>query len=310
MQQIGGGFGFFRRVHIAPALQPGTAPPKASNLTTASSLRVSRSRQRSGPQRRAYGRKHGLILFATLSGALAFSLLTHGGRETRGIASLLHDGELALSWAGLGIDQVALRGQRFSSDSDIFEAVDLPNVRSLITFDSAKARARIEALPWIESASIARVFPGSLDIRVTERKPAALWTTDKRAFLIDASGRVLSGVKPGSPVNLPHVAGKGAPQLAQGLLELLRRYPEIWQRFELAERVGERRWTLHLKDRVTIHLGADHEAIAVAALTTPDNLEALLYGHDVVIDLRTRGRVTVRFDKGAAEIPPASATQS
>jgi cell division protein FtsQ len=312
LQQVGGAFGFLRRVHIAPALRPGTTLSPVTNLTAAwsGSLGLSRPRRRAKPHRRPYGRKLGLILFATLSGALAFSLLTHGGRETRGIASLLHDVDRALTWAGLGIDQVALRGQRFTSDTDIFDAVDLPNARSLITFDVAAARARIEALPWIETASIARVFPGSLDIRVTERKPAALWTTDKRAFLIDASGRVLSGVKPGTHVNLPHIAGEGAAELAQGLLELLRRYPRIWQRFELAERVGERRWTLHLKDGVIIHLGADHEAVAIAALASPGKLEALLSGHDVIIDLRTRGRVTVRHDEHAADVPPAPPTQS
>ena len=132
-----------------------------------------------------------------------------------------------------------------------------------MTFDGAAARARIEALPWIETASISRVYPGSLDIRVTERKAAALWMKGERANLIDAGGRVLSGVKPGTPVNLPRVAGKGRPQQAKALLDLVMRYPSIWERFELAERVGERRWTLHLKDRVTIHLAADREAVAL-----------------------------------------------
>jgi cell division protein FtsQ len=303
LQQVGGAFGFLRRVHIAPALQPGTAIPPAAD-PSAAWAGISRPRGRAKPAR-GYGRKLGFILFATLSGALAFSLLTHGGRETRGIASLLQDAQLALTWAGLGIDQVALRGQRFTSDSDIFDAADLSNARSLITFDAAAARTRIEALPWIETASIARVFPGSLDIRVTERRPVALWTApDKRTFLIDASGRVLSGVKPGSQVTLPRVAGDGAPASAQGLLELLKRYPAIWQRFEFAERVGGRRWTLHLKEHVVIHLGADQEAVAIAALTTPGKLGALLSGHDVIIDLRTRGRVTVRHDPGTAAVPP------
>lgn len=312
MQQVGGAFGFIRRVRIAPTLQPGTTLPPAANLTEkpAGSLALSQVRHRARLRPRAYGRKLGFALFAMLSGALAFSLLTHGGRETRGIASLLHDAELALSWAGLGVDQVALSGQRFTADSDIFKAVDLPNAGSLLTFDSSAARARIEALPWIETASISRVFPGSLDIRITERKPAALWTKGDRAYLIDADGRVLSGVKSGSHLGLPRVAGDGASDQAQGLLELMRRYPPIWERFELAERVGQRRWTLHLHDNVTIHLGADREAVAFAALASADNLGVLLSGHDIIVDLRTPGRITVRPDKKSAGAPSASATQS
>ncbi len=312
MQQVGGGFGFWQRVRIAPALHPGTTLPPAANLTASSagSLALSPPRPRAKPRRRAYGRKLGLALFTTLSGALAFSLLTHGGRETRGMASLVHDAEQTLTWAGLGIDQVGLSGQRFTSDSDIFEAVDLPNAHFLWTFDSAAARARIEELPWIETASINRVFPGSLDIRVTERKPVALWQKGDRLFLIDATGRVLSGVKPGSQISLPRLVGEGAPAQAQSLFELMRRYPRIWQRFRLAERIGERRWTLHLDNRLTIDLAPDGEAVAFAALSSPDSLGALLSGHDLIIDLRTRGRITVRRDKQSADIPTASARQS
>ncbi len=312
MQQVGGAFGIWQRVRIAPSLTPPTALPPHSTLSTTSagSLALSSTGPRAKRRPRAYGRKLGLAIFATLSGALAFSLLTHGGRETRNVVSLLQDAQEALAWAGLGIDQVAVSGQRFTSNSDIFNAVDLPHARFLLTFDSAAARARIEELPWIETASISRVFPGSLDIRVTERKPIALWQNKDREYLIDASGRMLSGVKPGSQVNLPRLTGAGAPQQAQALLELMMRYPRIWERFELAERVGERRWTLHLKDRVTIHLGADREAVAFAALTSPDDLGALLSGHDIIIDLRTQGRITVRRDKRSAGAPSAPATQS
>ncbi len=302
MQQVGGAFGFWRQVRIAPALNPATSGPQHTPLspTSTGALGFSPARPRKKPRPRAYGRKLGMAIFATLSGALAFSLLTHGGRETRTVASLMQDAHAALVWAGLGIDQVALTGQRFTPDSDIFEAVDLPNAHSMLTFDGAAARERIEALPWIETASIARVFPGSLDIRVTERKPAALWMKGDRANLIDAEGRVLSGIKPGTPVNLPRVAGKGAPEQAQALLDLIMSYPSLWKRFELAERVGERRWTLHLKDRLTVHLAADREAVALAALASADNLGALLTGHDLIIDLRTPGRIAVRRDTRTA----------
>jgi cell division protein FtsQ len=111
-------------------------------------------------------------------------------------------------------------------------------------------------------------------------------------------------------VGLPHVAGEGAPEQAQALLELMRRYPQIWQRLELAERVGARRWTLHLKDHVTIHLGADREAVAFAALSSLDNLGALLSGHDIIVDLRTRGRITVRPDRRSAGATSTPATPS
>jgi cell division protein FtsQ len=245
-------------------------------------------------RQRAYGRKLGLAAFAALSGALAFSLLTDAGRETRAAMSLLPETDQVLFWTGLRLDQVALSGQRFTSDSDIFDALDLANARSLLSFHSTAARARIEALPWIETASITREIPGALEVRVTERKPTALWLHEGREILIDATGRVLSAVKPGTPLKLPHVAGEGAPEHAQALLELLARYPAIADRFEVAERVGQRRWSLRFKNGVRVELGADREAIAFSALSSATDLGKLLDGHDLIIDLRTRGRITVR----------------
>ena len=132
------------------------------------------------------GRKLGLAAFAALSGALAFSLLTDAGRQTRDAMSLLPEADQVLFWTGLRLDQVALSGQRFTSDSDIFDALDLANARSLLSFHSTAARRRIEALPWIETASITREIPGALDIRVTERKPTALWLHEGREILIDS----------------------------------------------------------------------------------------------------------------------------
>jgi cell division protein FtsQ len=265
-----------------------------------------------GPRarRRTYARKLGLTLFATLSGALAFSILSDGGRQTHRMAPLFPRADLVLSWSGLRIDQVAVSGQRLTSDTDIFDAIDMPSARSLLTFDSAGARERIERLPWIATASVSRVFPGTLDIHVTEREPAALWRRGGHEYLIDATGRVLSAVQPGTHMSLPRVAGEGAATQAQALLDLVMRYPRIRERFKLAERVGERRWTLRLEDGVTVHLGADREAAAFAALSSDEDLGQLLSGRDLAIDLRTRGRVAVRPDPHPAGAPAASAPQS
>jgi cell division protein FtsQ len=276
----------------------------------AASLALSPAQLRPSARRRAYGRKLGFAVFTTLSGALVFSLLTDGGRQTRAMLPLLPEAAQVLSWTGLRIEQVALSGQRFTSDTDIFDAIDLPNAGSLLSFDSTAARARIEQLSWVETASINRIFPGALDVRITERKPAALWLRGGREFLIDATGRVLSAVKPGTQAGLPRVAGEGAAAQAQALLDLVRRYPAIAERFDLAERVGGRRWTLRLQDGVTIHLGADREAVAFARLSSADSLGKLLSGHDLIIDLRTRGRISVRRNPLRAGAPAAPATQS
>jgi len=298
LQQVGGSVEVSPQVHLAPAPDPAAAFTVSAGNSSLASGRMSLPppRRRWRVRRRPYGRKLGLGLFVVLSVVLALSLLTDRGRQADALLSLPAGDEL-LSRTGLRIDQVAVSGHRHTADADIFDAIDLPHAHSLLGFDSAAARARIERLPWIASARISRVFPGSLDVRIKERQPAASWMRDGREYLIDAQGRVLSAVEPGTKASLPRVAGEGAADQARSLLDLVKHYPAIAKRFELAERVGKRRWTLRLKDGVTIHLGAGREAAAFAMLSSATDLGMLLSASDLIIDLRTSGRVVVRPDR-------------
>lgn len=302
MQQVGGATEIGQRVpsafphdlnatlHSVAANPPPLDPPTVPASPSATML----PRRKPVPRHASIGRKLGLTAFMGLSGALFFSLLTDGGRQTRAVTSMLPEMDQVLYWTGLRVEQVSLSGQRFTSDSDVFSAVDLPNSGSLLTFDASQARQRIEALPWVKTASISRIYPGSLEVRIIERRPSAIWLNDGREFLVDGSGRVLSALKTGTNVRLPRLAGEGAPEQAQSLLELIVRFPRIAERFVMAERVGKRRWTLHLKDGVVVHLGSDREAVAFAALSSPDDLGKLLNARNIVVDLRVLGRITVR----------------
>ena len=307
MQQVGGVYEIPKRVPQALSLDPDATAPSPPPANHPSSASPYFPRRRPPSRQAAFGRRLGLALFMGLSGALFFSILTDGGKQTRAVATFLPAADEILYWTGLRIDQVSLSGQRFTSDADVFEAIDIPHTGSLVTFNAGEARSRIEKLPWVSTAAISRIFPGSLDVRITERQPSALWIKEGREYLVDSSGRVLSALKRGTNVRLPRLSGEGAPDEAQALLDLIVRFPRVAERFEMAERVGKRRWTLHMKGGVVVHLGSDREAVAFASLSAPDELGKLIDTPNAIIDLRARGRVTVRIAP-----PPTSAnvTQS
>ena len=73
---------------------------------------------------------------------------------------------------------------------------------------------------------------------------------------------------------------------------------------------ASRRWSLRFKNGVRVELGVDREAVAFAGLSSPEDLGKLLDGHDLIIDLRTRGRITVRAAVPEASAQTASNTQS
>lgn len=287
MQQVGVGSGPSWRALQAPSPRPDTprrsSPPLPSNATVTPGPSLHRDWRRRAP---------GIAVFG-LAGLL-------GARMLAGADGLIDRDALAHE-LGIAIEQVTVVGQRHTADADVFEALDLPNVRSMLHFDGRAARARIERLPWVETAAVSRLYPGQLEVRLTERKPFALWRRGERSFLVDEIGRVLTGISPEAMPELPRLAGEGAATEAGALFAELARVPQIRARLELAERIAERRWTLHLAGGTSVHLPADRETRALEALATDARLARRLGQPGSVIDLRVPGRVAVR-STGPAEL--------
>lgn len=218
----------------------------------------------------------------------AFFTFTVSGRS---LAPTVDRLERLAELAGFGLMQASVSGQRYTSDSDIYDALDFARARTLLSFDTKAAQKRIESLPWVAHASIDRVFPDRLDVRITERAPFAVWQIDGSETLIDRTGRVLGAVPGNATPALPRIAGPGASTQAAALFDLLARYPSLAGQLVLAERVGRRRWTLRLSSGLAIALPAVGEADALRRAMA---LAEAGFGAGEEIDLRVPGRVLLR----------------
>jgi len=196
--------------------------------------------------------------------------------------------------AGFGIDQVNVSGQRYASDSDVYDALDLPNVRTFAAFDSDAALKRIERISWVDSAQITRIYPGTLDVVIRERTPAFLHQRGETSFLVDATGRTLGPAARGSSWKLPRVTGEGADREALSMLSALKHYPTIERQYAYGERVAERRWRIVLKNGTMLELGADREIEGFEEIATTRESAQALTGAAMVVDVRTPGRIAMR----------------
>lgn len=232
------------------------------------------------------------MVAAGLAGMAAFLVFAGSAERTRSTAPALAEIENMIDLAGYGLTQVSLTGHRLTPDGDVFDAIDLAGAPTMLSFDSRAAQARIEALSWVERASIERVFPDRLEVRITERMPFAVWRLGSRHYLIDKTGRELAAVAANTAPALPRLAGEGAATEAAALYALLAGYPTLLRQVELAERVGGRRWTLRLAGGGAIQLPVDGvaEALARASAFAGSAREA---GANE-IDLRVAGRTLVR----------------
>ncbi len=304
MQQVGQDSQFWSGAPVAPALTGASAAAAFEHKPHRSPAwrqRLGRSRLRTAS-----------VIAAALAGAVFYTIMTDGGRNTRASDPILPTVETAAAAIGFGLDQVAITGQKYTSDTDIFEALDLANTRSFTTFDATAARTRIEALPWIETVELVRVYPGRLQVKVIERKPWAVWQDGKRRVLVDDTGRVLAAVKGGAGGGLLRLTGEGAAAEAPSLMAILARYPDIRRDLTEAQRVAGRRWTLKLARDMTLVLPPEREAQALAMFAGDRSVKALTAAGGFVVDLRALNKITVRkaaagtqADSDAAAAPQA-----
>jgi cell division protein FtsQ len=212
--------------------------------------------------------------------------------------------------AGFGIDQVNVSGQHFTADSDVFDALDMRNVKTFAAFDSDAALKRIERISWVDTAQLTRVYPGTLDIVVHERAPAFVWTRGDTNYLVDATGRMLGPLPAATPWNLPRVAGEGADGEAMLMLSALKQYPRIERQYAYGERVAERRWRIILKNGTALELAADREIEGLQEIADAREVQPALTGTPVVVDVRTPGRIAMHPVTASARTSSLTGTGS
>lgn len=197
---------------------------------------------------------------------------------------------------------VKLAGQKETSDSAIVASVGLTPSTSLLAVDVEDARRRIEALPWIEAATVRKVLPGTLDVTVEEAAAFARWRHEGVERLVAADGAVLADEVPRGFAELPLVGGTGANRRAKEIVALLEASPMYGIRTRASVLVNERRWDLVLDTGATVMLP---EEGALAALDRLELIErsGAITASPIVIDLRLPDRAVVELEpQGEAEL--------
>jgi cell division protein FtsQ len=175
----------------------------------------------------------------------------------------------------------------------------------MLYVDVDEARARLEALPWVKSAAVRRVWPNRIHVHIVERRPVALWQLEGAVAVVDSAGEPIAGEDPARFAQLPLVVGKGAERSVGALLALIATQPNLKSRVKAAVRVGERRWNLRLANGVEVRLPEEGAEAALAELVRLDREENVLARDIKAIDLRFPDRFIVKLPPGSPLISPA-----
>lgn len=246
----------------------------------------------------------GVAVFAAVSGGSLW--LWRSGRIDAAATGLQRILIAETRRMGLTVRDVQLQGRRLSPLPSVERAIDLHRGEAMLGFDPAEIRRRLVAIPWVRDATVERRLPGTVRIRIQERRPMALWQRHGKLALVDDEGVVISEKE--SVIarfrNLLIVVGPDAPRNAPTLIAMIQSEPALAHRVSAAVRVGERRWNIELNSGVKIKLPAHNAHEAWRRLAEFQARDKLLERDVRTIDMRLPDRMIVTTGESIGEKRP------
>lgn len=143
---------------------------------------------------------------------------------------------------------------RYLKSDTLQQVVAEPSTGGFFTVDVNAIREAARELPWVDRASVRRVWPDTIRVQVSEQVPVARWG---KFALLNARGEVFVPEQENFPEGLPELSGPDGQELA-----VLRHFEETTERLAptgLTIRSMERNergaWQLRLENDVHVTLG-------------------------------------------------------
>lgn len=189
---------------------------------------------------------------------------------------------------GIGFQKFDILGQDRTKTDHLFWGVNMRKNDGLWTMSPDVMQKRLESLPWVCSAIVRRIFPGTIFVHLKEYKPFAIWYMKGSRCILDKNGHAIGNVqlRPGESEKLLHVGGDQAPENMTDLVNALCDHP-LLHKIKLAVFLRSGRWDLYLRDGALIQCPEEQISAAIAQMKPYS--EKL--SRATVVDLRFPGRI-------------------
>lgn len=197
---------------------------------------------------------------------------------------------------------MAVEGASDSVAEEIREIFPFALPVSSFDVDLDDVRGLVEGLPAVARAEVRIRQGGVLEVRVEERRPAAVWRMDGGLAVLDATGvRIGQIVARSERPGLPVVSGAGADSAVGEALRIRHAAAPLGERFRGLVRVGQRRWDVVLDRDQRIMLPENHPVQALERVIALSDAQDLMARDVAVVDMRLEARPTVRMKQDALE---------
>nr|WP_153317758.1 cell division protein FtsQ [Sinorhizobium medicae] len=209
--------------------------------------------------------------------------------------------QVSTTAAGFAIEDVRVSGNAQTSEIDILQQLGLDGTTSLVALDIEEARRLIGELPWVETVTVRKIYPGTIEVVLREREAFGIWQHGSDLSLIERSGSVIAPLRDNKFASLPLFVGRDAETAAAAFYDEFSRWPEFRSRVKAFVRVAGRRWDLRLHNGVVVKLPEKDVARAMSVLAHMQDTHKLLERDIAAVDLRLDDRTTVQLTADAVK---------
>lgn len=116
--------------------------------------------------------------------------------------------------SSLQISRMTVRGHERLSTGEVLALVDGLRGQNILSVSLGQWQTRLLSSPWVESATIRRLLPSTVEIAVRERRPMGIGRIGSALYLIDAKGVLIDEYGPSyADIDLPIIDGlAGSPR--------------------------------------------------------------------------------------------------
>lgn len=204
----------------------------------------------------------------------------------------------------LPVRSIGIEGEMHGLSRDALEQTISNEIKGgILSQDLSALRARIQALPWIARASVRRVWPDRIQVRVQEHHALARWGENG---LVTESGVVFRPTDGRLPAGLARLSGPNdelAPQIVERFLDWGQRLLFLGLIVDAVHLDARGDWSLELLGGTAVMLGTEGvEARLERLIAAYSQIEAI--GVPARLDLRYSNGLAVRWLPSAT--PPSA----
>ncbi|MGC2331607.1 MAG: FtsQ-type POTRA domain-containing protein [Candidatus Acidiferrales bacterium] len=130
-------------------------------------------------------------------------------------------------------EQVGLSGNHYVTRASVLEIFAADRGRSVLRIPLDQRRSEIEAIPWVERATVRRALPNKIEVDISERTPIAFLRDGSGMALVDVHGVILERPLEGN-FHFPVVTGIGSDMPQDDREERMQLFSGFLQQIEAA----------------------------------------------------------------------------